>query len=73
MNEEKYFLFYVSVKLVWEKHEIKNFSIVKSIKFYSFDARASVTKIVACNILWKHSKEKKCDNINSFYFYESES
>ena len=25
INEEKYFLFHVSIKLVWKKHEIKKF------------------------------------------------
>ena len=29
----------------------KSFSIVKSIKFYSFGVKAVVTKKVACNIL----------------------
>ena len=37
----------------------KSFSIVKSIKFYSFGVKAVVTKKVACNILWKHGQKKR--------------
>ena len=66
INEEKYFLFHVSIKAVRKKHEIKNFSIVQSIEFYSFDVKAIVTKKVACNILWKHSQKKKNVIIETF-------
>ena len=30
-----------------------------SIKFYTFDVKAIVTKKVACNILWEHSQKKR--------------
>ena len=45
-----------SLKEIWNK---KNFTIVQSIKFYSFDVKAIVTKKVARNILWKHSQKKR--------------
>ena len=53
----------------------KGFSIVKSLKFYSFDIKAIVTKEVTCNILWKHSSKKRNGIIEilSRDFDESES
>ena len=37
----------------------KSFSIVKSIKFYSFDVIAIVTKKVTGNVLWEHGQKER--------------
>ena len=56
--EEKYFLFHVSTKPVWKKHEIKSFSIVQSIKFCTFDVKAIVTKKSRVTFCEKSQKKR---------------